>query len=158
MGTREAMLSALLLIVATAAVMMPEGIHKAVQVTASDTSYRLPKTVKPISYEVKLKPNFENFTFEGDVKITVQVLEDTSTIILHSNKQDIRNIIVVKDTVQQNTSEGNYDPEKHFLIINNQQNFTADTEYDIYINFTGILSDDMSGFYRSSYTIDGETR
>ena len=155
MRTRKDILCLLLLIVTTFAAMRPDSRHEDIQVTAAGTSYRLPKNVRPLSYNVYLKPEFQNFTFEGAVKITVEVLEDTSEIILHTNKQNITFITVSGTDTKVNT---NIDSDKHFLIINNPSNFSAGSEYTISIIFTATLSEDMSGFYRSSYSIGNETR
>lgn len=148
----------LLLIVTTVETLRPDIRLEAIQVPAADTSYRLPKNVRPLSYDVYLKPEFQNFTFEGDVNITVEVLEDTSEIILHTNKQNIRIITVSEPGTEVNITEANINKEKHFLIITNPSNFSADTEYKISITFTATLSEDMSGFYRSSYSFGDETR
>jgi hypothetical protein len=92
------------------------------------------------------------------VKIRVKVLENTSEIILHTNKQNIGNITVSGPDLEVTNVEPNIDNEKHFLIINNSSNFSADTEYNISITFTATLSEDMSGFYRSSYSFGNETK
>jgi hypothetical protein len=157
METRADIIGALLLIVTTVTAMMPEGRHGAIEAAASDTSYRLPKTIKPISYEVYLKPDFESFIFDGNVRIRVQVLEDTSNITLHSNRHTITNITVIENNITLDINNST-NPEKHFLTINSETNFLTGTEYDIDIIFTGVLSEDMNGFYRSSYTIGKETR
>ncbi|PNF37826.1 Aminopeptidase N [Cryptotermes secundus] len=159
MATITYMIVLLLYMMPRVTAMMPEGRLQATQVKASDNSYRLPKTAGPISYEVYLKPDFESFTFEGDVKIRVQVFEDTDTITLHSNRQTISNITVTNNNeVILSTSEANIDSEKHFLVISSESKFLKGTEYTINIAFTGILSEDMNGFYRSSYTIGNEIR
>jgi hypothetical protein len=155
MGTITYLIVSLLYMVPRATAMMPESRLQAMQVKVSDNSYRLPKTAAPISYEVYLKPDFESFTFEGDVKIRVQVFEDTNSITLHSNRQTIRSTTV---TEKNEIILANIDTEKHFLAISGQSNFLNGTEYTINIAFTGILSEDMNGFYRSSYTTGNETR
>jgi len=158
MGTRMDILCLLLLIVTTVAALRPDSRLEAMQITAANTSYRLPKIVRPLSYEVYLKPELQTFTFEGDVKIRVAVLEDTSEIILHTNKQNIRIIRVSGPDTEVTITRPNIDYEKHFLIINSQSNFLANTEYNISIPFTATLSEDMTGFYRSSYSFGNETR
>ena len=99
----------LLLIVTTVAALRSDGRLEAIQVTAADTNYRLPKIVRPLTYDVYLKPEFQTFTFEGDVKIRVEVLEDTSEIILHTNKQDISLIRVSGPDTEVNITEANID-------------------------------------------------
>jgi hypothetical protein len=93
-----------------------------------------------------------------DVKIRVEVLEDTSEIILHTNKQKISLITVSGPDTEVSITEANIDYEKHFLIINSPSTFSAGNEYNIAITFTATLSEDMSGFYRSSYSFGDETR
>jgi hypothetical protein len=157
METRADIIGALLLIVTTVSAMIPES-NAAVQVAASNTSYRLPKTIKPVSYEVYLKPYIDSFTYDGYVRIKVLVLEDTSNITLHSNRHTITNIMVTDNNTITLDISNTTNPEKHFLTINSETLFLTVSEYDIHINFTGVLSEDMNGFYRSSYTIDNKTR
>jgi len=158
MRTRKDILCLLLLIVTTIAAMRPHNRLEDIQVTAADTSYRLPKNVRPNSYEVYLKPEFETFTFEGSVKIMVEVLQETNNITLHTNKQNIRLVTVSGPDTEEKITRPNIDYEKQFLIIDSPPNFLKGALYNISITFTGILSEDMSGFYRSSYTIGNETR
>jgi hypothetical protein len=160
MRTRRDILCLLLLIVTTVAAMRPHGRLEDIQVTDADTSYRLPENVRPLTYDVYLKPELVTFTYEGVVKIRVQVLEDTSEIILHTNKQNITLITVSGPELEPplTITTPNIDEDRHFLIINNTSSFSADTEYNIDITFTAVLSEDMAGFYRSSYFNGSETR
>ena len=148
----------LMLIVTTVETLRPDIRLEAIQVPAADTSYRLPKNVRPLSYDVYLKPEFQNFTFEGDVKITVEVLGNTTEIILHTNKQNISLITVSGPDTEVNITEANIDQDKHFLIINSSSNFLANAEYNISVTFTATLSEDMTGFYWSTYSFGNETR
>jgi hypothetical protein len=158
MRTRKDILCLLLLIATTVAALRPDSIPEGIQVTADDNSYRLPENVRPLSYDVYLKPELETFTFEGVVKIRVEVLENISEIILHTNKQKISLITLSGPDTEENITNPNIDTEKQFLIINSTSEFTAYTEYNISINFAANLSEDMSGFYRSSYSFGNETR
>jgi hypothetical protein len=93
------------------------------------------------------------------VKIRVQIFEDTDRIVLHTNRQTIRRITLIdNDDVPANTIIASINSEKHFLTISSATNFTQGDEYRIDIAFTGILSEDMHGFYRSSYTTGNEIR
>ena len=57
---------------------------------------RLPKSIKPVHYLVKLQPFINgNFTIHGYVEIELMVIEETSTIKLH-----IADIITKNDTVK----------------------------------------------------------
>ena len=158
MRTRRDKLCLLLLTVTAVEALRPNSRLESIQVTTADTSCRLPKNVRPLSYDVYLKPEFQTFKFEGDVKIRVAVLEDTSEIILHTNKQNISLISVSGPDTEEIITEANIDYEKQFLIINSPSKFSADHEYNINITFEAFLSEDLSGFYRSSYSFGNETR
>jgi hypothetical protein len=41
--------------------------------TLESSFNRLPKSIKPINYELELRPNLINFTFNGSVTIDVEV-------------------------------------------------------------------------------------
>ena len=45
---------------------------------------RLPYTVRPEHYEIKITTNFETFEFEGETTINADVLEATKLIKLNS--------------------------------------------------------------------------
>ena len=49
-----------------------------------------------------------------------------------------------------------YDLDRQFYIIHLDKPLKDETIYEISINFTSILNDDLSGFYRSSYIEDGK--
>ena len=46
--------------------------------------YLLPENVRPIHYDIELKPDLEKFTFAGEENIVVMVLKPTSKITLHA--------------------------------------------------------------------------
>ena len=50
---------------------------------------RLSKNVVPIEYDIQLKPDLENFTFEGIETITLSILKSTKILTLHSKELEI---------------------------------------------------------------------
>ena len=42
--------------------------------------------VTPSKYDLFLKPDLKNFTFDGEVKIHVEVSEETKTVSLHAKE------------------------------------------------------------------------
>lgn len=60
---------------------------KQIQDNTKFTGIRLPKTVKPIHYDINLKPNLSDFTFQGEVRIQYESAEATKNIVLHA--QDV---------------------------------------------------------------------
>lgn len=122
-------------------------------------SYRLPNHTFPVHYDVNLRTSIHeaDFHFTGNVNILVNVVEETDSIILHSNNNFINEVTL--------SSGGSSIPITIEIDVTFQQirilpaiTLPANTEYNIYIDFDGFLRTDQSGFYRSSYTNDdGET-
>lgn len=133
-------------------------------------SFRLPDNVKPIEYDIELKPNFEssdkdkNFTFEGRSTITLNI-SNTNTIIFHA-----KNLTFLENDTTLTFNEINYDREKNKIeIVRNLKpktfvedkrkdfvTLTFEKEFDtknanLSLHYTGTLNDGLRGFYRSSY-------
>ncbi|PSN47508.1 hypothetical protein C0J52_02250 [Blattella germanica] len=115
-----------------------------------DESFRLPKYAIPLTYNISMKPDLEEFSFEGRVSIEVEIQENTKRITMHSYKLNIQE---VKVSGSNGTINNNFDiNEKHqFLIISSENELVSGQKCVIDIIFNGTLSDDMQGFYRSSY-------
>ncbi|HWA31981.1 MAG TPA: M1 family metallopeptidase, partial [Candidatus Paceibacterota bacterium] len=117
----------------------------------SKKSVRLPAHVKPIKYEIQLKPDLENFTFEGLETIYLSLGKPSSSLTLHSREIDIE------------TADATLDGEKVFAKISyDEKNETATFTFpkkipagrcELKLVFSGILNDKMRGFYRSRYNI-----
>lgn len=124
--------------------------------TQTNSSYRLPEEVIPSSYHLEIKTYFEpEFLFEGRVRIRVNVINDTSDIILHSRGLNITESEV---TVTQVDSEEKYEITDHqyqlennFYIIKLGQPLKGGASYDVFIPYKATLSTNLAGYYRSSY-------
>lgn len=124
---------------------------------------------EPISYTIELTPYFngetdKEFTFDGIVNLRFRVNEDGRTSLkLNSRKLTYKVLPTIEDQAPV--------PEP-IQVINNLEELNAgddviefkfdktlkrDGEYSIKFEYTGLLEDDMSGFYRSSYKQDDET-
>ncbi|KAJ3195936.1 Aminopeptidase 2 mitochondrial [Entophlyctis luteolus] len=119
----------------------------------------LPKNLAPFHYELILAPNFESFSFSGSVAIWVNVIEDTSRVVLNS-----KNLTILKSTAS--VGEVFY---RCTRISFNHDNETAEFDFEetlkagstavVNIEFTGIHNEHMAGFYKSAYTdADGNKR
>lgn len=127
---------------------------------------RLPTSIIPIVYDVELQPYIyegppENFTFDGYVNINMKCLTNCTNITLHSHLLNINessvdlssannaNVPQVKGMV--------FDKKRQFLIFNLSEPLENGQEYNIRMNFTGKLRDDLNGLYRSSYKRGNKT-
>lgn len=106
-----------------------------------------------------------NFTFKGEVAITLNVTEPTTNVTLHANQLTVDEKSVAL-TRQDGAGDGaastgvpisqqRRDAQRQFYVIQTRMQLQPGT-YRVRLKFTGILGDDLQGFYRSSY-IEGNT-
>ncbi|KAH0561198.1 hypothetical protein KQX54_014386 [Cotesia glomerata] len=134
---------------------------------------RLPKSVIPDTYEIKLMPFIweGNFTFNGEVTIYVNVTMDTKNITLHATDMQIhyQSTTLKEYNFNPNTKskktgkwikifDQTNDTARQFHIIHSSETLKAGMQYVIKLKFVGHLNDYLQGFYRSSYTGGNKTR
>ncbi|XP_071631576.1 aminopeptidase N-like [Temnothorax longispinosus] len=130
---------------------------------------KLSKAVVPDLYELWLIPFIweGNFTFHGEVKILVNVTEDTNNVTLHAfcikidenfthivkySANNKNNKTVIKIAEQKN------DIDKQFHVIKTSNTLKKGNKYVVHLKFIGYLNDNLQGFYRSSYMVGNQTR
>lgn len=122
---------------------------------------RLFTTIKPVHYEIIIKPNMKNFTFKGKVSISIDFSNFINSnfdvgkkFAIHSKNLDITKVMLKK--TNENMIDLNYTINEinEILIIDldNINNLNGLNNLEtIVINYTGKLNDDLRGFYKSSY-------
>ena len=137
--------------------------------TPVQIDYRLPKNLVPYHYNILVKPQFVNlvnngYTYEGEVTISFRCIEDTNRLIFHINKLLIVNstlkVTSLTDTPFTDIVGFSWtnDFERQFFVANLAQTFKANNNYTVFVQFTGYLTDDNAGFYRSSYLDNNQQR
>lgn len=126
---------------------------------------RLPKITVPISYKVDLMtPNLHTGSrnYDGEVTIKIVVKEVTDRIMLHAKDQTITELTVMEadDVTPVKLIEYIMYGPADTLTIHLMSNIMADKEYIIHIKFSTQLrtSGSGSGFYQTSYVMNGTTR
>ena len=119
----------------------------------------LPTNVVPRHYDVVLEPNFQNFTFDGNVTIDLDVVEESKTISLNTLNLDIHKTSVASDgSTISDAPKLSYDEAKQITHIDLGKSLPSGSKVQLRQTFTGKLNDEMAGFYRSSYKEeDGST-
>ncbi len=125
-------------------------------------------------YELTIKPyigdnyNEKSFTFEGYLNLSFICANQTNKIILHAKDLFIRSLklfeinnsyfngisyneILIKNNLF-------YDDIREFVIITLNKDCVNGNNYILSINYTGVISNSLSGFYRSSYLDLNKTR
>ncbi len=112
--------------------------------------YRLPSTVTPDRYEIRLTPDLGAATFLGEERISVQIHEPVREIVLNAAELEIQTVAV-------GNAAGSNLSGVAKLDGNNEQATLAFAEvldpgrWELQIKFSGCLNDKLHGFYRSTY-------
>ncbi|KAK4302667.1 hypothetical protein Pmani_025262 [Petrolisthes manimaculis] len=116
-----------------------------------EISVRLPLSLKPLHYLVKLQPLINgNFSILGYVEVEVEVLEATTNFTLH-----IADIITNNNTVKATSVR----PRPSVLHRPPGGAATGGYKVVLSMQFEGHLNDQLHGFYRSTYRdADGEEK
>ncbi len=118
----------------------------------------LPTTVRPKKYQLRLQPDFSNFTFQGEETVDVEVVDSTAEIVLNAADLKINSAVLHRN--------GRSSTATNIVLASSRQTATLTFaeripagDASLEISFTGDLNDKLHGFYRSEYTDpDGETR
>ena len=130
---------------------------------------RLPRTVLPRHYDIRLLPILEkgNFSILGHVSIDIECQQDTDRIVMHSfdiavDPKSVRLVQQGEEDQPMMVHDIGYDTERDFLNINLCQKHKVKLfkgrNYTLSMDFVGNLTDKLKGLYRSSYQEDGEEK
>jgi len=121
-------------------------------------SYRLPRTVIPESYGLRLVPEIEAGTFSGTVTIEVDILAEASEILLNSLDLTIGSAKAIDlETGKEFTAKTTLDADNERIKLSFAKTIKPG-RWRLVIEFAGILNDKLHGFYRSSYTDESGTK
>ncbi len=112
--------------------------------------YRLPRQALPTHYDLRLEPDLETWTFDGQVSITVGVTDEIREIVLNSAEIEINTAVLRSDTGEIPVSDISYDEEYERATLDLATPAPPGT-YTLDIAYTGIINDKLRGLYRSSF-------
>lgn len=140
-------------------VKMPTAIKRINKITSKvleKLSFRLPREIRPIKYNLYLQPNLLEKTYSGNVKILFNLTKSISFIPVHSKNLTIETSSVLKHLENGQTEEAvkilqqfEFQPHEYWVT-----EFETDLEagnYEIDLKFNGSLTNRIVGFYQSSY-------
>ncbi len=120
----------------------------------SQNPYRLPRSVVPRRYVLRLAPDLEAFTFAGTVAVDLEVREQVGEIVLNAAELEISG----GDLDGVALAEICCDDEHERAVLRLGEPAPAGTAR-LSLSFSGILNDQLRGFYRSTFTDhDGNER
>ncbi len=111
---------------------------------------RLPTTVVPSAYRLRLDPDLGTASFTGSVEIDVDVTVPASSIVLNAY-QLVLDVPVVRNAAGTST-EGSVavDPELQRATLDFPSTLGVG-EHTLVLSFAGVLNDELAGFYRSTF-------
>ena len=112
--------------------------------------YRLPRTVVPERYEIRLEPDLERFTFAGEEMVTVTVHEPVTEIVLNAAELQIQQVSIRGAAGVTLKGEATLDEPAERARLTFPEPL-APGPWRLSLSFTGILNDRLHGFYRSTY-------
>ncbi len=119
--------------------------------TTLDTqSYKLPETVRPERYEIRLAPDLTACTFAGEETVFVNVREPVTEIVLNAVELTIEAVSIVSTGGKTVPGTATLDEISERVVLSFPQTLTPDL-WKLHFTFSGILNDKLHGFYRSTY-------
>jgi puromycin-sensitive aminopeptidase len=110
--------------------------------------YRLPRSIIPTRYDLRLQPDLDAATFTGHVTIAVTVHEPVAEIVLNAAELDLTEAAVEDAAGQRSGAAIALDEaaERARLTVSSA---VAPGTAKVHITFRGTLNDKLRGFYRS---------
>ncbi len=120
-------------------------------------SVRLPGHVVPSRYSIFLHPDLESHTFRGEETVTLSLAKPVSEITLHSADLAIARAAIRfgKETLE--AAKVSYDTKAETATFHFAKRIPKGNA-KLELAFSGVLADNMRGFYKSRYVVDGKER
>jgi aminopeptidase N len=115
---------------------------------------RLPKTIVPQRYEVRIDPNLEHAAFSGDETVTLEVHVPTREIVLHSAGLEITGATLKAGEEMALTPQ--LDAQAQTLTFALPSELPAG-QYALAMHFAGRLTEQARGLYIAPYQFNGVT-
>ncbi|KAM6428983.1 glutamyl aminopeptidase [Rhynochetos jubatus] len=125
--------------------------------------FRLPTYVKPIHYDLEMKPEMDTDIYTGTVSISIALEKSTSYLWLHLRETKITEMPTLQKSSGQQVALNDcfgYTPQE-YIVMKAETELPVTDESDPYIltlKFQGWLNGSLVGFYRTTYTENGQTK
>lgn len=112
------------------------------------------------SYDIKIKPDLENFTFDGEVTVQLSTGDDLDQnckeIVMHAKELCFISAKLVRvgdtDAAPMDAQEIRDNKKATTVSFIFPESISASSSYSLKVRYIGFLNNEMAGFYRSSYT------
>jgi puromycin-sensitive aminopeptidase len=112
--------------------------------------YRLPQTVIPSRYDLRLEPDLAQATFAGSETIEVTVRESVNTVMLNAAELQITEAVITDEEGRPVQAIIELDAATDLCLLTFPETLKPG-HWRLRLVFTGILNAKLRGFYRSTY-------
>lgn len=120
-------------------------------------SVRLSRHIHPKKYQIEIFPDLESSSFEGKEIITLQILKPGKEITLHSRELEITSADLEKSGNETWAGKVTYNKKNETATLIFPKNLSTGSA-KLHISFRGLLNDQMRGYYKSQYELNGEKK
>ena len=118
--------------------------------------YRLPRTARPVRYDLTMAPDLHRRDFVGDVAIQLDVAAPTAELVCNAKELEITKAWVVSADGSRNTAVATLDEASDRVTFVCERTIPAGRS-TLHVQFLGALNDKLVGFYASTYVADDGT-
>jgi puromycin-sensitive aminopeptidase len=119
-------------------------------------SYRLPRTVIPSRYDIRLEPDLDTATYAGEEAIQVEVRDEVDEVQLNAVELTFTRVEAEGPDGTRLEGAASLDPASDRVHLRFPRALRPG-EWILHLAFRGILNDQLHGFYRSTFK-DAEGR
>ncbi|NXL31926.1 AMPE aminopeptidase, partial [Glaucidium brasilianum] len=125
--------------------------------------FRLPTYVKPVHYDLEMKPEMERDIYTGTVSISIALEKSTRYLWLHLRETKITEMPTLRKSSGQQIALNDcfgYKPQE-YIVMKAETELSVTNENDPYIltlKFQGWLNGSLVGFYRTTYNDSGQIK
>lgn len=123
----------------------------------AQTKVRLTKDVLPKHYNLTIHPDLESFTFAGTEIIDIELAKKTKTLVLHSAEIEVLNCFWQVGKSELIEGKISYNVKQETVTFTFPK-LLAVGKGKLHLEFRGLISENLCGFYRSQYTHKGQVK
>ena len=136
-----------------AAAQTPAEVSRAANPPAVKATTQLPRNAKPTHYAIEVTPHADKMAFDGKVKIGVDVLEPTSTIVLQAVNMTFANSTLSAKGGKPMPAKVSIDAENQTATFAFDKPLAAGS-YVLATDYTGAINTQANGLFAIDYDTD----
>ncbi|XP_046705711.1 aminopeptidase Ey-like [Silurus meridionalis] len=137
--------------------------HTRSQTAMSDGEPCLHEDLVSVSYDItlwpRLQPDSEGlFIFTGNSSVVFRCVKETNLILIHANKLNLTTtatLSTLNGSPAPSITSTRFVSNTQDLVFYLSEKLKAGETYKLHTEFLGELADDLGGFYRSEYFVNG---